>query len=165
MRASVSIPGVFSPTQIDGRWLIDGGAINPVPVSALRALGAHRSIAVNPNAKHDRKLWSPEPETGFWEKIGLDDLRRSLPHHIAGLLPETTRDPAPAYMDVVSATIDIMTEYLRKTREASDPPDVSLEADLLDVSVLELYRAAKCIDEGHRIARDAADRIAAMLRH
>lgn len=49
MRASVAIPGVVTPWQIDGRWLVDGGLVNPVPVSLCRALGAETVIAVDLN--------------------------------------------------------------------------------------------------------------------
>jgi NTE family protein len=47
IRASYALPGVFSPVAIDGRWLIDGALVNPVPVSVARALGARVLIAVN----------------------------------------------------------------------------------------------------------------------
>ena len=52
IRASVSIPGFLTPFQANGKWLVDGGLTNPVPVSACRALGADIIIAVNPK---DRK--------------------------------------------------------------------------------------------------------------
>ncbi|MEZ5768226.1 MAG: patatin-like phospholipase family protein [Paracoccaceae bacterium] len=57
VRASAGIPGVMSPVQHDGRWLLDGGLVNPVPVSAVRALGAEVLIAVNPNARALGRFW------------------------------------------------------------------------------------------------------------
>ncbi|HEY1075581.1 MAG TPA: patatin-like phospholipase family protein [Fontimonas sp.] len=50
-RASCALPGVFAPVEHDGRWMLDGGLVNPVPVSACRALGADVVIAVNLNAQ------------------------------------------------------------------------------------------------------------------
>ncbi|HEY0301832.1 MAG TPA: patatin-like phospholipase family protein, partial [Rhizomicrobium sp.] len=50
MRASYALPGIFPPVKIGGRWLVDGALVNPVPVSAARALGARLVIAVNLNA-------------------------------------------------------------------------------------------------------------------
>jgi NTE family protein len=47
LRASISLPGVFTPVQMDGRVLVDGGIKNPVPVSTCRALGAETVIAVD----------------------------------------------------------------------------------------------------------------------
>ena len=47
MRASYALPGIFSPVLIGDRWLVDGALVNPVPVSAARALGAEIVIAAN----------------------------------------------------------------------------------------------------------------------
>src|SRR5262245_14915329 len=49
-RASYALPGIFTPIRVGGRWLVDGALVNPVPVSAARALGARLVIAVNLNA-------------------------------------------------------------------------------------------------------------------
>ncbi|HEX7775179.1 MAG TPA: patatin-like phospholipase family protein [Parvibaculum sp.] len=49
IRASYALPGVFAPVPVEGRWLIDGAIVNPVPVSVARALGARLVIAVNLN--------------------------------------------------------------------------------------------------------------------
>ncbi len=156
IRASIAIPGVFPPRQIRGRWLLDGGLINPVPTSACRALGADVTIAVNPNAKGDGPLWAPEMEGDFWHRLGGDQLRSYLPDSLQGLWPQGRQEPGePAMMDVVSTSIDILTEFLRKARHAADPPHVLLEADLNHMSVMEMFRAGEAIDEGARIARAA----------
>lgn len=47
VRASISIPGIFLPVERDGRYLVDGGLVNPVPVSVVRSMGADFVIAVN----------------------------------------------------------------------------------------------------------------------
>ncbi len=47
IRASMSIPGVFSPMEIDGRLLVDGGIADNVPVDVVRAMGADIVIAVD----------------------------------------------------------------------------------------------------------------------
>lgn len=158
IRASISIPGLFSPYQVDGKWLLDGGLVNPVPSSACRALEADVTIAVNPNAKFG-KLW--EPRESFYDKIGRAGWVDKIPDAVRDLLkPEG--ESGPNSLDVVSTSIDIMTEFVRKTRSASDPPNLALEADLNDMSVLELYRARKAIREGRRIVeenRDALDKL------
>lgn len=163
IRASIAIPGVFAPQRVDGRWLLDGGLINPVPTSAVRALGAQKTLAVNPNAKHGRRLWTGEPAQDFWERFGVEALRDGLPEQVRGLFPDGRREVSPAYMDVVSVSIDILTEFLRKARDAADPADVMLEADLVQLSVMELFRAAEAIEEGRRIAQAAGDRIGALI--
>ncbi|MBP0480876.1 patatin-like phospholipase family protein [Sagittula salina] len=154
VRASVSIPGVFSPVKVRGRWLLDGGIINPVPTSATRALGATCTIAVNPDLPKDGVMWEPQtPTQGLWGRMSA-----TLP----GLPPPAPREPVPAYGEVVSVSIGIMMEFMRKAREAADPPDLTLSGDLLHISVLELYRAAEAIRLGTDMVENARDRISAM---
>ena len=49
VRASIALPGLFSPVRHQDRWLVDGGLVDPLPVSLCRALGADRVVAVNLN--------------------------------------------------------------------------------------------------------------------
>lgn len=164
VRASIAIPGIFAPHRLDGRWLLDGGLVNPVPTTACRALGADVVIAVNPNGPHGDRLWYP-PERGdsVWPGLVEGETRVSLPEPVQNWLkPSETSDRpvAPDYFDVVSTSIDIMTEYLRKTRAAGDPAHVLLEADLRqEVLMLELEKAAPAIDEGRRIVREKREAI------
>ena len=61
VRGSMSIPGVFRPVERDGRILIDGQLVDPVPVAACRAMGADTVIAVDinpPSAAVTTKPWS-----------------------------------------------------------------------------------------------------------
>ena len=50
LRASMSMPGLFAPVEYKGRWLVDGGLVDPVPVSVARAMGADVVIAVDLNS-------------------------------------------------------------------------------------------------------------------
>lgn len=160
IRATISIPGLFSPHKVEGKWLLDGGLVNPVPSSACRALEADVTLAVNPNAKFGN-LW--EPRESFLSKLGSAGWVEKLPDSVRDML-QPDSEPGPNSLDVVSTSIDIMTEYVRKTRSASDPPNLALEADLNDMSVLELFRADKAISEGERIVRDQADSIRDLLK-
>jgi NTE family protein len=158
VRASVSIPGLFSAQQLDGRWLVDGGLTNPVPVSVARARGARVILAVNPNAKPTGRVWVPQPRAaGLWERL-------------AGALPEALRPEAPAEgpaapqgAEVVAASIDMMMEYLRRTRAAADPADVTIEIDLSELSSLSFFEAEAAIAAGRAAAEAARPRIEAAL--
>lgn len=164
VRASVALPGVLRPHLVDGRWLLDGGLINPVPVSAARALGARVILSVNPSDKQGGPLWAASETGGLWASLQSPDLLDRLPDPVRRLIPDRQQGtPAPDYLDVVSTSIDVLTEFLRKTREAADPPDIALAADLSHMSVLEFYRAGDAIDEGTRIAASAEPRIAEIL--
>src|SRR5680860_1343396 len=70
LRASFALPGIFRPVQINGRWLIDGALVNPIPVSVCRALGARIVIAVNLGGDlfgkgsviHDQEAFAETPQ-------------------------------------------------------------------------------------------------------
>lgn len=47
MRASMSLPGIMHPVNLDGRVLLDGGIANQIPIDVVRAMGAERIIAVD----------------------------------------------------------------------------------------------------------------------
>jgi len=150
VRASIGIPGVMSPVQLDGRWLLDGGLVNPVPVSTARAMGAEITIAVNPNAKPRGRIWqapAPEPTAEAWAASKLPPEW----HGALGLDPSARQDPKkPSYFEVLNAAIDVMTDQIRRARLAGDPPHVLLNMGFEDLTVLELHRGPEAIAEGHR---------------
>ena len=163
VRASVSIPGLLRPQRLDGRWLIDGGVVNPVPVSAARALGADTIIAVNPNAAVSGGFYEPGEALP-----GLPDLSSLLPAALRSLWSDeknTTPDDEaePSYVSLVNATVDIMSDQIRRARLAGDPPQLLLSARLGDVSVVDFHRAAECIAEGRRLVAAQAEHLAASL--
>jgi len=165
VRASVALPGIISPFRIDGRWFLDGGLTNPLPVTACRILGAEVVIAANPNGRIDGTLWSEREASAprFWKSWG--DRLRNLPAGLSGLLEEgSDEEPVPQYLDVIAASIDIMTDGIRRAKLAGDPPHVLLDAHLADRSVLDFHCAGKAIEEGHRIVRENADAIARCAR-
>ncbi len=77
IRASISIPLVFKPVEIDGRMLIDGGLSAPVPVKIVQDMGADIVIAVNLDKHYHNEKWKPG-----WYDIANDSLN-ILRHHLA----------------------------------------------------------------------------------
>lgn len=61
IRASAAMPGILAPQWLEGRWLIDGAVVNPVPVSVARAMGAVSVVAVNPTTRVLRPTSHPLP--------------------------------------------------------------------------------------------------------
>ncbi len=170
VRASVALPGVISPHRHEGRWLLDGGMSNPVPVSAVRALGADRVIAVNPNGALLEGIWHPaedQPHALEREVAKLTEAR-SLPDAVRGWLGEflgrERRGPRPpSYLEVVDASIDILVERVRRSRLAGDPPSVLVDLRLPGIGVLDFHKAEETIAEGRRQTEAMAPRIRAAL--
>ena len=59
--SSISLPGLFPAIRNETRWLVDGGLVNPVPISTCRALGADIVIAVNLNGDIAGKHFREDP--------------------------------------------------------------------------------------------------------
>ena len=159
LRASYALPGIFPPVLIGGRWLVDGALVNPVPVSAARALGARLVIAVNLNsdlfgrgtiiANHgsdDEEIAVPEKANGFRSMLAGE---RSLRRQILG------RRGRPGLPTVMVEAFNVMQDRITRARLAGDPPDVLISPRLGSVGWFEFHRAAEAIDIGVEAAEKA----------
>lgn len=158
VRASMAVPGLFAPVCRDGRWLVDGGLVNPVPVSVCRALGADLVIGVNLNgtlagrkarfAGRETRLSLSLPENEFFQRIteGLGPIRQ----RVQAWLPDVGEDGPrrPNVFEVMAGSIDIMQDRLTRNRLAENPPDVLIEPRLAHMGLMEFDRAGEAIDEG-----------------
>ncbi|MBI1272758.1 MAG: patatin-like phospholipase RssA [Alphaproteobacteria bacterium] len=158
MRASFSLPGVFPPIRIDGRWLVDGALVNPLPVSACRAMGADMVIAINLNADIIGKVRRPGGEvssaTGF-DLLNLVESTQELENKMHGLDPLTRRvfrreHDNPSLFGVMTASLNIMQDRVTRSRLAGDPPDVHIAPRLGHIGLLEFDRAPEAIREGEQ---------------
>jgi NTE family protein len=162
VRASIAVPGIFTPVKLNDHWLLDGGLVNPVPVSLCRAMGADIVIAVNLNGdvvgKHRRSFDEPdniaakshtETETELWEKLTVQ-LKSSLHEHADELLSEWlgSKRYAPSLFEVMAGSINIMQDRITRSRMAGDPPDVMLAPRLAHIGLLEFDQADAVIEEG-----------------
>jgi len=153
IRASYALPGVFSPVQMDGRWLVDGALVNPVPVSVCRALGARLVIAVNLNADvfgKSRVAGDQKPgENGskYPEERGLEGLTGS-PSNILMRQLFGHEKSGPSMFSVMVGSLNIIQDRLSRSRLAGDPPDVVVTPRLGAIGLLEFHRAEEAIAEG-----------------
>jgi NTE family protein len=170
LRASYALPGVFAPVHLGGRWLVDGALVNPVPVSAARALGARVVIAVNMDADRfgrgatiashgsdpgDSRDVAPlaEPRNGFARLRGMFSAERALKRQI---IDGAAR---PGFSTVMIESFNIMQDRLTRMRLAGDPPDVHITPRIGHVGWLDFHRAAEAIDIGHAATEKAIDSI------
>ncbi len=165
MRASIALPGVVSPFLKDGRWLVDGGMTNPVPVSVCRAMGADVVIAVNPEGKENHIMWEEPKGNETWAKV-KETLSLPMKTVLAAFNAKTPKDTprAPNYFDVVAMAIDQMIDQIRRYRLEKDPPDLLLEVELGEFTILEFLRAKEAIEEGERAVEQAKSALAAVIR-
>lgn len=164
VRASVALPGLFTPFKHNGRWLVDGGLVDPVPVSLCRAMGADIVIAVSLNADIVGKHWRnnhvqnhavtsevtiKESEQALWDRIS-DQLGNAMQLQKTHLLSRLFGDSlnAPGLIDVLAGSLNIMQDRITRSRMAGDPPDILLSPRLAHLGLMEFDRGAIAIAEG-----------------
>ncbi len=162
-RASSGLPGLFSPVRYQGRWLVDGGVVNPVPVSLCRALGADYVIAVNLNSQlvayASRRRRSEPPRTPEGAE-GWGTLEKW-----AGLVNALRfgKDEEPGLLDVMATSINIMQDRITRSRMVGDLPSVVLSPALGHFELMDFHRGAEAIALGRRAVERAADELAELL--
>jgi NTE family protein len=146
VRASIALPGLFAPQIIDDRHLVDGGLVNPVPVSLCRALGADIVIAVDlgTDVVHQRyrkaEAGASRPpgwrlRVGRWLGRGGGDESGAF---------------RPSLADVLANSIAIMQGRIARSRLAGEPADVLIAPRLGQLGLLDYHRAAEAIAAGRK---------------
>ena len=158
IEAAYALPGVFPPRAINGRWLIDGALVNPLPVSVCRAMGARLVIAVGLHADAFGRASVQRREK--YENPELSD-GRDLAATARGGVAErlmlkklfNASGPTPGLGSVMLASFNIIMDRMTRSRLAGDPPDVLLTPRVGHIALLDFDRA----DELIALGREAAD--------
>jgi NTE family protein len=137
IRASFAVPGFFAPMLLNQRYLADGFLVNPVPVSAARAMGADLVIAVS---------------------LAADEVAPQRPSVALGL-----SDRKLTMGGSLGAAFHIIQQRLSKSRMAADPPDVHIAVPCQTIGVLDFHRAEELIALGIESVYRAAPRIEAAM--
>lgn len=170
VRASIALPGLFTPAQHEGRLLVDGGLVNPVPVSLCRALGADVVIAVDLNwdimLRHSRvarHAQAPEIEAEASLQGGL---MQAIVSRLRPNRAGSGRDNGlqmPSMLDVLTTSLNIMQMRITQSRLAGEPADVVIRPRLNDVAAMDYHLAASTIAEGERAAEFALPQLRDVL--
>lgn len=140
VRVSSAMPGLFSPVLRDGRLLIDGGLVNPVPVSLCRAMGADIVIAVSLGSErsgHSRRDLATQPEN--WSKRLLQRM---------GMGTQKGEQALPSLLEVLTGSLNIMQTRIARSRLAGEPAEVVLAPRLAQLSMMDYHRGPEAMVEG-----------------
>lgn len=175
IRASISIPGIFSPHEMDGLYLIDGGLVNPIPVDQVKEMGAECVLAVDVN---HGCLRGKGKETETPASSGSKPLKGPLKGHLREWLQkwEVTykeneprklekmrewfkMDRPPTVVDVLGDTIHIIENQIGKIRMRIEKPDILLTPEVGDMDIFDFHHAEEIIEAGRASVREHADEI------
>jgi NTE family protein len=163
MRASYALPGIFAPVLVGDRWLVDGALVNPVPVSAARAMGAEIVIAANLSSDvftHATTVYShgasaaapeitveiPAPKRGLGRLFSAE---RTVKREFFG------SGGRPGISSVMVDAFNIMQDRITRARLAGDPPDMLISPRVGQIGWFDFHRADDLIAHGARSAERA----------
>lgn len=127
VRASISIPGIFTLAKRQGRYLVDGGLVNPVPTSVLKKMGANFIIAVN-----------VMPDVGI---------------RVRQLKKEGKKEwKEPNIFNVILQSLYIGTYVI--TKASIKGADITISPDTTKINPGDFHRALECIEQGEIAARE-----------
>ncbi|KLK93694.1 NTE family protein rssA [Microvirga vignae] len=171
MRASYALPGVFDPVLIKGRWLMDGALVNPIPITAARALGADLVICVNLNGEVRVRgtviqSYDAEPTTDEQEiEEVIEDAPRKWSLFSASRAEKQRKLPnAPGMATVMVDAFNITQDRIARSRLAGDPPDVMVAPKLAKMGLFEFHRAQECIALGRQATERALPDILELIQ-
>lgn len=157
MQAAYALPGIFPPRAVDGRWLIDGALVNPLPVSACRAMGARVVIAIGLHADAFN-LGVAQRKARFGE---MHPEVETVKGGFAKLFQGTAQ--APGVGSVMLASFNILMDRITRSRLAGEPPDVLITPQVGHISLLEFDKAEEMISLGRQAVDDARPQIDAAM--
>jgi NTE family protein len=177
IRASIGIPGIFTPTRLNGKTLVDGGLVNPLPVSVCRAMGADLVIAVDINlraAPRKRKAAKPpqpaaEPNPRITQLIA--SLGKVMPHLQTPMAKTANRWLSPnknaadslSIFDVLTRSFRLAENQLTRRELELNPPDLLIQPEVGDIMTLEFHRGPEAIAAGIRAVNDALPQLHQLL--
>jgi len=155
--SSIALPGIFAPHRNNGKWLVDGGLVNPVPVSTCRALGADIVIAVNLNSDIVGKHINQSVASKHNSEEKKSNFGSVFQQYKKSLFPESEASiKTPSYFDTIAGAINIFQDRITKSRMVGDPPEILLSPKLSHISLFDFHKANDAIIAGQASVKKAS---------
>lgn len=160
IRASISIPGIFTPKEIDGRVLVDGGLLNPLPVAPATDERTDLTIAVSLAGRDVSHPCGPDVVPA--NSGGIEEYRSRIDRFIGTVQErlgierpnDQVKARTPSLTDVLMGMFDTMQIAIARHRLASYPPDILIEIPNNVCQTHEFYKAAQLIEAGRYWTRE-----------
>lgn len=159
IRASTAVPGVFSPVIIDGRALVDGGLVNPIPIAPTLNDATDLTIAVNLNSLDDTYSRPPDEKRDAAEQA-TNSYRSRISAFVSDLLESS--DPgegAPDAAELLTKSIDVMQGAIARLKLAAYSPDKVIGIPRDACTFFEFHRAKEMAELGYAKTMKALDEL------
>ncbi len=133
IRASIAIPGIFTPQKIGKRTFVDGGLTNPLAINYCRDMGADVVIAVDVNLRPPEKAKRAQQ-----------------------------RQSSPNVFDVVMRSVRVLENVVTRNIIAKYPPDVLIQPAVGHVNILDFYEGRDCLSAGRTAVDEKLDELRAL---
>ncbi len=159
VRASIAIPTVFTPFKYGDTYLLDGGILNPIPISPTLADATDLTVAVNLSAGRRglpllREALPVKKTPNFWKKALTRVLKKPMiePQDMEGTMPENVRDLG--LLELWGLTVETMRSSLTRYKMAGQSPDIVIDIPRDAAGTYDFHRAFELIELGRRITRE-----------
>ncbi|MDR1834075.1 MAG: patatin-like phospholipase family protein [Propionibacteriaceae bacterium] len=154
VRASVSIPGVITPIMVNGRLLVDGGVVNPVPIEPVMSADSDLTVAVSLSGWTPPDFGSSPVKSSSWISSLLSKLTGKEP----APEPEPDYEEPPADLGIAEVTaraLETMGALITRYRLAAQQPDVLITVPHDSAHSMDFHRAEDLIALGRELAEAA----------
>lgn len=159
IRASTAVPGVFAPVNQNGRTLVDGGLVNPIPIAPTLNDATDLTIAVNLSGSKDDYKLSEEKDPSKTRRSD-ENYRKKISNFVNGLLESDDSEPAsPAAADLLVKSIDVMQGAIARLKLAAYAPDLVVKIPRNACSFFEFHRAEEMAELGYERTCKALDEL------
>lgn len=161
IRASIAIPSLFTPVRRDGHTLVDGGLLNPLPVSAVLHAITDLTLAVDVNAPGERRRTTAAPASAHVIVPAQAALRARMAQWIDAVFDRQPAAPAPvepSWRDLLARSLETMQGAITRMKLATHLPDVVVRIPRNAAAFYEFHRAEELIALGRQRAVRALDK-------
>lgn len=156
IRASISIPTVFQPFKIGDHYFVDGGVLNPLPISSVKRSGDDLLVVVDVSAQ------TPYVKPNHNSEKQLENQYRkylnSIQKKISTIIPKGNSDNIGMF-NLTNISLGLMLSKITSLTLEKYQPDVLINISRDSFGTYDFYKAKDIIAEGERAAQDALSKM------
>jgi len=160
VRASISIPSVFTPVKSKGRLLVDGGVMNNIPINHIQRTGGDIVIAVNVIADVPVRVLPESADGGAKQHRAHRDWIKEFRKHLSSK-SDGSHGENMGYLSLITRTIDLMTMHMSDLYLENYTPDILINISSETCNIYDFYKIDEMVEAGRLAAVETLDRIEA----